>query len=453
MACPPPIEGAQAVGDARHLGSCASFERMSSLCELCRAALPQLKVAPLDQKALHDKLYFDREELLLKKMLARLEIEAVDAKSKLVFSGHVGSGKSSELFNLKRLLEEQIRATIVFFSVSRHVNLVGLDGTRVLEGTARALDATLRDKQPGRDPEALEAKIQAAREKVKRVRQSRQSASATAAGAIGAGPVKADARLDTERSTSEEHVYESVADPSGMLALVNALIDEIRRSRRDETPVVLFVDDLEKLDLATARRVFSEGLAFSQVDACMVLTVPIALLYSEHRSGLLGHLDDSPTVLPIVKVRRRDGTVDDANVESMRQMILRRLPDLDQVIAPDAFRRLAISSGGVLRDLVRMMGDLCLDAAALDREHRYELGDVASFEARIRSDFLHQVPPELWPRMARVRQDPSGWGAGVDDELARLLNIAAVLEYANDDTWFRVHPLADHLLGTSGAGS
>jgi len=115
--------------------------------------------------------------------------------------------------------------------------------------------------------------------------------------------------------------------------------------------VLILCDDVEKRDLKSGIRVFEDGLALSEVDACVVYTVPIALINSEYRRRLLGHFDDVNHILPIIKVRNRKGEVVPESVQRMREMAASRISALDMVFPPAAFEALALQSGGVFRDL------------------------------------------------------------------------------------------------------
>ena len=304
---------------------------VSRVVELCREALPQLQIQPLDGPESHAKLYVERDEQALKYLHTRLLLGGMTAKAKHhVFSGHIGGGKSSELYNLKRRLEGEARATVVFFSVKNHVNLVGLDATSLLEAIARALNGCLRTRDVEFD--GFEERVVKGHEDYRRVRRRAEAVKGSTGLDLKTGVVAAEAGLEAEHGTREEYLYEAVSDPSAMLALVNELIARVRAQRAaadggEEPPIVLFVDDLEKLDLATAAGVFSEGLALSQIDACVVFTVPISLLYSERNKMLLSPFDDNPTVLPIIKVRDRSGQSIDVTPDAVDGYIRDRLAE------------------------------------------------------------------------------------------------------------------------------
>lgn len=420
----------------------------SSLTQLCESALPLLNVSqPLVTRELHNELYVDRGERVMSKLLMRLKLGELAHKSKLVFSGHIGSGKSTELFQLKRTLERERRATIIYWSVGNYVNMVGLNATGLLEGMARALNAWLGERNDARPQTELDERIRRGHERFRRVRRHSEGASTGASVALNVGPAGGNLGLSSARSTTTELSYDELPDPTDMLLLVNEMIGAVRAKRPgDSAPVMLICDDLEKLDLKTAVRVFEDGLVLSSVDCCVIYTVPVSLLYSEHRRSLLGHFDDEDTILPLIKVRTREGEAVAESVVRLRDMVRPRIPHLERLLTDEAFQHLAEQSGGVVRDLLRMLRELCFTAIAEARVEPFDLAAVLPAEVELRNAFLRQIPRDLLAKLDAVRTDPTGRGGGMDADLGRLLNVAAVLEYHNGETWYRIHPLTDHLL-------
>jgi hypothetical protein len=425
------------------------LSRVKNVISACRAALPNLDISrPLVDRESHAKFYVDRAEEEMLTLRSRLTCGALDDRRKLVFSGHIGSGKSTELFNLKRSLEEEKRATIIYWSIRDHVNMVGMDATRLLEGMARAVLEWLGERGVAPERESVEERIRRAYERTKRVRKHKEGYALGAGFGPKLGFATGSVNLHAEGTEEQEHVYEEVPDPSAMLLLVNELVGLIRTRRAGDPPVMFICDDLEKLDLKTAVRVFEDGLTLREVDACTLYTVPISLLYSEWRRVVLGHFDEEDTILHLIKVRKRGpgGAPITENLDRMVAMLKPRFPDINSVFSEDALRHAALVSGGVFRDLLRLIRTACLRVVATNRDAPQGVEEMKHAESEIRNSFQRQIPKELISRLEAVRRDQRGFGGGLDPELGRLLNLAAVLEYHNGDTWYGIHPLTDHLL-------
>ena len=99
-------------------------------------------------------------------------------------------------------------------------------------------------------------------------------------------------------------------------------------------------------------------------------------------------------------------------------------------------------SGGVFRELMRILRN-AIDRG-LEAEHaRVEEDDVAAAAAEIRGEYRRILNIEQRHTLARIRatnqlDDP--------DRVATLLQLLAVLEYANGEPWYDVHPALNKLL-------
>ncbi len=418
---------------------------MKSLLDICKEAVPRLDPAqPINRKELHSALYVDREEPATRRLFQLLELSAIRERSKLLLTGHIGSGKSTELYHLKRKLEEARgqRYTVIDFSVADHADLLGLDTRKVLVAIARAVFRRRSERSSGGgDPAAFEARLREAAGSVTEIASAEQRRD-TGLGLEGSlGPVKGKANTSRGRSVVHARRYDDVGELRRLVELVNGELEAIREAR-PRAELLLVIDDLEKLDIATARAVFKSGLAIASIDAAMVLTVPLPLLYSSDSAKLLGHFDPDPTTLPLIKVTNRRGEVQPVNVGRMRRVIERRVDGLERVCTPAAMEHLALVSGGCVRDLIRMLRRACLDAIVTERSAPYEVDDLRGAEAEIRTMFQRQVHRHLRGRLGLLR----GGDEQMDEALAELITLAAVLEYNNDDTWYRLHPLVDHLV-------
>ena len=119
---------------------------------------------------------------------------------------------------------------------------------------------------------------------------------------------------------------------------------------------------------------------------------------------------------------------------------------LEQVINPDALRLLAMTSGGVMRELMRYMQEAATSAQLLSVSHIDE--DIAQ---RVMSRHRRGLAPRLTIRHRQALRDVLVHGAlmreereAVEDQPLRGLY---VLSYEDEDgAWFDVHPNALPLL-------
>jgi hypothetical protein len=127
----------------------------------------------------------------------------------------------------------------------------------------------------------------------------------------------------------------------------------------------------------------------------------------------------------------------------MREVVRRRLRSLDldpaAVIAEGALELLVTGSGGVMRDLIRLVQSAALEAEIAGGE-RIEAREASRALNELRRALMAQLTPEYHEILDQVRathQRVSGEGVG--DKCDQLLRNDVVLSYVNDDIWFDAH--------------
>lgn len=212
--------------------------------------------------------------------------------------------------------------------------------------------------------------------------------------------------------------------------------------------MVLIVDSIENISgtisnaeevQAALERLFTshaDNLHLPQVH--VVYTVPPWLKI--RAPGISGKFTGGLQILHPVKVRARDGarTPSEPALAALRSVVAAR-GDWQRLLGDQAvLDRLALESGGHLRDLMRLLSEI------VRRADRLPVTDVTVQRA------ITQVKTELLP----IAIDDARWLQRIaDDHDASLLEISKlprlvtfldshlVLCYRNGDEWFDVHPL------------
>lgn len=215
----------------------------------------------------------------------------------------------------------------------------------------------------------------------------------------------------------------------------------------DAMEVAILIDNLEKLnpvDRRSVERLYLERLvALKELDAHLVITVPLYLCYSEAGASLIGLYGGEVVVLPMVKVQRpaAEGGGDfDAGIELLAGLLARRV-DFAKLFEGDldAAREIARRSGGCIRHALRIVtgaANECdvppVSRAALDRATLI-----------VQSDFERALPEKWVPFLRRVAEK-NRFPDGLSEQDKRdMLRHLFVLEYQNGDPepWYAVHPL------------
>jgi hypothetical protein len=199
--------------------------------------------------------------------------------------------------------------------------------------------------------------------------------------------------------------------------------------------VLFIIDGTDRLREEDRRRLFVEDAELLlAVNAFAVYTAPIALKYE---GGLMGRLD-ADLVLPMVKLQDADGARCEAGWRAMRDILLRRadrsLFDTDADI-----EQLVEKSGGHPRELLRLL-QLCCEFA----DARIDAGVVKQAIAQLASEYRRLLEPDDYARLVQIDRAPLD--VGNDEKIRRLLYCLALLEY-NDGTWRRSHPVIRTLEG------
>lgn len=200
------------------------------------------------------------------------------------------------------------------------------------------------------------------------------------------------------------------------------------------TRVLCMVEDLDKVDLQEARKIFYDhGKSISAPELAIIYTFPVALNHSDDMMQVLNYFSDNH-VLPNFKL------TDETGPESLRNLLLNRVEP--SLFEEDAVDLLVQYSGGVPRQLITLARDASLEArvAAKARVTKEHAQDAI---ARERQNFSRMLSREQLRLLKKVKEKKQ-----IDQTSAfqTLLHTLSVLEYSNHDIWYDVNPLVDDLL-------
>ena len=360
-----------------------------------------------------------------------------------LFSGHRGSGKSTELLRLKKELERRDFFT-VYIDVEELLDLVEVDYLDVLLSIAKQTEQVLRESDIPLSNDLLQDLEQWFSEKIISEDQGTDFSGSlhTQAKAGSSIPFFASlmARLTAEiktassrRTTIRQVLERELAD---FIDRLNALLinarDRVRQTGCKD--IVLIIDGLEKIHY----HMFADGysshahlfvLHAEQLKApqCHIIyTMPISLAFNAN----LGNDFDDIQILPMVKTNP-DG------IACLHEVIARRV-DIDKTFAKAEFvDRLAELSGGVIRDLMRLVR-LATDT---DEEKIGEAEIDYARETLIR-EYDRLLRDDELEKLHWVKNHRRVTG---DEAFARLLNLRLVLEYQNGERWAAPHPAVEQI--------
>ncbi len=373
---------------------------------------------------------------------------------KIVFSGHRGSGKTTELKLIERdlggefycihlsldeqnLIEDFDYSLFLLWLCEKIANRLRDDGMPISEAIVDDVGRWFAERT---ETDVSETAAAAA-----------ASAEAEAGGGfslfgLGAkllGRVKSEARGSLTRRREIRTKLQSYS--TELIAKVNTLLDEARDTLiRKGRPAHLLViqDNLDKLGGDIARQFFRDtsGL-LRQVHAHAIFTAPVATTLAPFKIETV--FSDS-YMMPIIKACRRDGTPYEPGLDLLHQLTARRV-DPALFTDPALIDRLCHASGGNIRDLVRLVGQAARIARALEQP-RIDERSVNEAIKRLRIEYERTLAPfarSYYPFLAAIHRTKlfGNDQNGTVETLRALLDNSAILEYENGDLWYDVHPV------------
>lgn len=422
------------------------------------------------------KLYIDfssvRGGKIVEELKDNITFFSPDDPTCVLFTGHIGCGKSTELLRLKLELE-QVGFHVVYFESSEDLEMADVDIGDVLLAIARRVSQSL-DKivleEPSRLKELLQGAVKVLNSEVTGVKfkvpglkmfgESVGDVGITSDNDkfslyMGIGEittkVKSDATLrqklnqylGPQKTQLLDAINQELLEPAiaklkqlgknGLVVIVDNLdrIDNRQKEWGRPQPEYLFVDQAECL---------------TKLNCHVVYTMPLALKFSNDYGNLTQRFSEEPKVLPMVPVQFRDGSECEEGMALLRQMVLARaFPDLDEnqrldkiteiFDCPETLDRLCRVSGGHVRDLLRLLNSW------IKKERKLPLtGKILEEVIRARrNEMAMPISDDEWELLRQVRQRKKVSG---NDGYQTLIRSRLVFEYRDEgESWFDINPI------------
>lgn len=439
-----------------------SQERKAAL----QAFSKSLQDRPLDPANAADfalyvpELHINRHDGLVIDPVSRLaaQIERVEGTRVWLFTGNIGSGKSTELRRLRQKLKDA--GCIVFLAdAAEYINLnqkIEI-GDFLISVTAafaqQAGDYLGSDQIESGYWERIVNFLANTAIEVKEV----SGGTAAEAGVPGVGKFsfKGDLKAALIRDpVVKERVQAHLRGHLAGLArdledYRSGIIDRIRAKAGADAKVVLVIDSLERLRgtgeandevFSSVRAMFGQYADMLRLEDIQTIysVAPYLVKLAPQLAGILGagtlcHL----TTTHVFKARSRDLDVD-GGVKVIRDIVARRYPDWATLIPEGALNRAIEASGGDLRDLFRILSILLLElefSDDVDAALRYSLEQIRRDMTWITASHLERLRHLAEHKAPRLVDETDM------DALVHDLETKRVLMYRNGEDWYDVHPL------------
>ena len=388
-----------------------------------------------------------------------------EGSPKVLVYGHRGCGKSTEINKFVSELDPSW--LVVKLNAGDFLPVSGNQAADVLLAACTRLMDIAQERGLALNETSMKPVAEYFAETTKSQTQSRDGSLECEAGADATGGVLGQlfglrAKLVAALkfgSRSETSTVESVRRRKGELAVaVQALVQaaEIAWQKKFDQPqgrLLLVIEELDKLGLEDARRVFVEdGRLLAEIGIRAIYTIPIFAFHSADAGAIRAYFEHEER-LPMIKVVNPDGTPAATGRATVRDIVRRRVAA--SVLPDAALDYLITHTGGVLRDVFE-----AIQTAAQFRTVKQSgiLNETAVKEAlrRMETNIGLQIAyppgekgerkdPELLQKklaaIAKRQAQKERIIAQPDPDQQLLLMSGALLEY-NGDGWLGVHPLA-----------
>jgi DNA-binding protein Fis len=411
--------------------------KAQTLPEVIRAFDP---MHPLVGQELKD-WYIDRPGNPLERMKIYLQgLGLANKPVKILFTGHMGSGKSTTLNKLAEELKRQF--FIVPFDVRQSASMADLTYIDLVLGIAtslfkRATEADVLGKAPAQIASDVWEDISRFIEKVIFGPATFRTppADAELSAKVNFLAAEFQTKFASEATTRDEVRKRVESRLAELHDKINQVADLVLVNYK--RPVLFFVENTDKPDLARARDIFwGHTYALTAFRASVIYTLPIGLRYSAADFNLIKDHFTETFVLTNLKVADLDGSPNQMGLECLAEVLSARM--VEGLIEEEAQDQIIRASGGLMRTLIQLTRRSAVNAMAAGDE----VISVDNAKAAIneeRANFVAGLSRDDYPVLYDRHHDKQLSG---DDAVLRLLQTRALLEYANGDPWCDVHPIA-----------
>lgn len=377
---------------------------------------------------------------------------------KMLFGGHMGNGKSTELNKYAHDEKIQKRFTIIKFDIRDILNTNDLEVVELLiticfqilafaEKNNISLSSYIRDQF-----KKLEGFFH---DKLK-IESSRQDSTLkdiglkTEAGSgiklpflkLGAGfYARMRGQSDSRRMVREEYRPRL----GELIDLVKSLLADLKSNLEGKEPFII-IDGLDRTSVGSAEKLFvDDGQNIALLDnATMLLTVPISIINSA-KSPLVEANIGKIWVLKNLRLMTQNNKKDETaerNWNLMKQVILKRVES--QLISRKALDMMVHYSGGVFTTLINLLVRAALEAETTGKS---AIGKKEMERAVIEEKIKKSRPLGRgdWEILIEVDRH-KGFISQIDEKKLELMSGLYILGYINDVEWYAVNPLLEDRL-------
>jgi energy-coupling factor transporter ATP-binding protein EcfA2 len=429
-----------------------SPQRAANLREAYRIS----DVKPLEGDALdlyYTELGESRKSEAVTNMSAALDLQEPGEYSTILFAGHRGCGKSTEL----RLLEKKLRAQyqIIYLKTDEITDVNDVEYTDLYLLVAQYVEYKLRkiniriDSSIIEDFESWFAEV--TQETEETVESSISVEGEITLGGESSFPIPFLAKLlakiisQIKGGSKDKRIIRQTLerDFSRLKTTLNLLLDDanekLRKKYPDRKGILLIFDNLDRCPPHVAERLFFDyGAQLQELRCTIIYTLPISALYSPR--GIANTFAE-PKIMPMVNIYefaayREQLEYNPNSIKALVSLLERRMETREIFATENECEALIRASGGHIRHLMQMVREACL--TAIGRSHdKIEADDAVYAIDQRQFSFEREIPDTHYTAIANTYRTKRA----NNDEIGQLTLVnTSVLEYNGTRRWNYPHP-------------
>lgn len=365
----------------------------------------------------------------------------------VVFASHRGAGKSTELKRLTHQLRERYFAIYFEANVEMDANDFAMEDLLLV--IARVVEEEMRKRGTPLDPQVLQRVEQWFGEVVFADEEGKQylagvNASATAEGGVPffaklMASVTSSLRVESAHRKSVKTTLKQF--PGTLMAHVNNVLGAAGEIlRRQGYDLLILIDNMDRYEPRLIDSLLVQSAdRFRALQCNLIVTPPISLVLRPESQSLESVFRCE--TMPTVKMRAKHQPYFEASGpgrDKLLEALDKRIEVQTLIPDPLAQTRLALASGGAIREFLELAQDATLDAAG----ETITLADVNRTLERRRQRLRDRIDANGWwdvlIDIARTKRLSSG------DAYLEVLFQRLAFQY-NGEIWYDVHPLVSEL--------
>lgn len=371
---------------------------------------------------------------------------------KILFVGHSGSGKSTELNKIALALEDEYIVSQI--SIDSFVDYASVTYVDILFVILEELIQTIKTYDYKVDENKLKDIYDYWNDECTSIETTEDEAKINVGfeskvSILDLLSLKINAFLQSGYKIRQETKRKIDPSIAQLISLMNNLIFQIKKSI-GRKKLLMIIDNLDKLDLKTTTELFVDhSRMITSLDMNIIYTFPIFMLYSRDFMHISPYFDDY-FLLSMIKVKKVDGTENDVGKQTLEEIVSKRT---DTSLFEDGVLEFAIKkSGGCIRTLMNFIRGAAFEAeirneemsSSEERNAKINMNDIKHVYSDYRSSMERMIRKEHLASLKEIYENNNPIISD-DNVVSDLLMTLAVIEY-NGKRWYALNPAVEDYL-------